>query len=88
MRILIGFKRIVFAAVAAVGVIGHALGAVYVKPTACGAGNGSDWDNAIELSAAISTVLDTGDPLYLAQGVYEFGSEYDQTSKTLIMYGG
>lgn len=88
MRILIGFKRIVFAAVAAVGVIGHALGAVYVKPTACGAGNGSDWDNAIELSAAISTVLDTGDPLYLAQGVYEFGSEYDRSSKTLIMYGG
>ena len=88
MRILIGFKRIVFAAVAAVGVIGHALGAVYVKPTACGAGDGSDWDNAIGLSAAISTVLDTGDPLYLAQGVYEFGSEYDQTSKTLIMYGG
>ena len=88
MRILIGFKRIVFAAVAAVGVIGHALGAVYVKPTACGAGDGSDWDNAIGLSAAISTVLDTGDPLYLAQGVYEFGSEYDRSSKTLIMYGG
>ena len=70
MRTLIGFKRAVFAAVAAVGVIGHALGAVYVKPTACGAGDGSDWDNATTLSSGISKAMSANDTVYAAQGLY------------------
>lgn len=87
MRILIGFKRIVFAAVAAVGVIGHALGAVYVKPTACGAGDGSDWDNATTLSSGISKAMSANDTVYAAQGLYVSSGSFD-TSATFGVKGG
>ena len=82
--------KTILAALVSVAAACHALGAVYyAKPEACGAGDGSDWDNAMTFAQAFSAAMtaNDGSEVRLAHGVYAKNSFYDGTY-TLSITGG
>jgi len=59
---------------------------VYVKETATGSGNGSDWDNAFG-SGGLEAAVESGGTIYVAEGTYIITDELEIATNTCLQGG-